>query len=195
MRGGSYLCHDSYCNRYRVAARSSNTPDSSTGNIGFRVARALERALAAPRGEGRDRKSPHGCHGGHVCCPCTIRSSRSAAMSVDQLFGKYRRLKKRPFGGVFAAAVECRPGGSAGRRDRGGRAGARADGAGGGAGGDGDAAEGWRGGGRVVAGAEALTPALSREREREEGGSYLAPRSLMVAEPEIFRCTWDGVPQ
>ncbi|MCJ7841280.1 formylglycine-generating enzyme family protein [Lederbergia sp. NSJ-179] len=36
MRGGSYLCHKSYCNRYRVAARSSNTPDSSTGNIGFR---------------------------------------------------------------------------------------------------------------------------------------------------------------
>jgi formylglycine-generating enzyme len=39
MRGGSYLCHDSYCNRYRVAARSSNTPDSSTGNTGFRCAR------------------------------------------------------------------------------------------------------------------------------------------------------------
>ncbi|WKA59256.1 formylglycine-generating enzyme family protein [Planococcus shenhongbingii] len=36
MRGGSYLCHQSYCNRYRVAARTSNTPDSSTGNIGFR---------------------------------------------------------------------------------------------------------------------------------------------------------------
>lgn len=36
MRGGSYLCHESYCNRYRVAARSSNTPDSSTTNIGFR---------------------------------------------------------------------------------------------------------------------------------------------------------------
>ncbi len=39
MRGGSYLCHTSYCNRYRVDARSSNTPDSSTGNLGFRVAR------------------------------------------------------------------------------------------------------------------------------------------------------------
>ena len=39
MRGGSYLCHDSYCNRYRVAARSSNTPDSSTGNTGLRCAR------------------------------------------------------------------------------------------------------------------------------------------------------------
>ncbi|OMD76081.1 MULTISPECIES: formylglycine-generating enzyme family protein [Paenibacillus] len=38
MRGGSYLCHKSYCNRYRVAARSKNTPDSSAGNIGFRCA-------------------------------------------------------------------------------------------------------------------------------------------------------------
>lgn len=36
MRGGSYLCHDSYCYRYRVAARSANTPDSSAGNVGFR---------------------------------------------------------------------------------------------------------------------------------------------------------------
>jgi formylglycine-generating enzyme required for sulfatase activity len=36
MRGGSYLCHRSWCNRYRVAARSKNTPDSSTGNMGFR---------------------------------------------------------------------------------------------------------------------------------------------------------------
>ncbi|MBY8880903.1 formylglycine-generating enzyme family protein [Actinacidiphila acidipaludis] len=38
LRGGSYLCHDSYCNRYRVSARSSNTPDSSSGNLGFRCA-------------------------------------------------------------------------------------------------------------------------------------------------------------
>jgi sulfatase modifying factor 1 len=37
-RGGSYLCHDSYCWRYRCAARSGNTPDSSAGNIGFRLA-------------------------------------------------------------------------------------------------------------------------------------------------------------
>lgn len=39
MKGGSYLCHHSYCNRYRVAARTGNTPDSSTGNCGFRCAR------------------------------------------------------------------------------------------------------------------------------------------------------------
>ncbi|MFW2383558.1 MAG: formylglycine-generating enzyme family protein [Acidimicrobiales bacterium] len=42
MRGGSYLCHDSYCHRYRVSARSSNTPDSSGGNLGFRVAADAE---------------------------------------------------------------------------------------------------------------------------------------------------------
>lgn len=39
MRGGSYLCHASYCNRYRTDARSSNTPDSSTTNLGFRCVR------------------------------------------------------------------------------------------------------------------------------------------------------------
>ena len=38
IRGGSYLCHDSYCNRYRVAARTQNTADSSTGNLTFRCA-------------------------------------------------------------------------------------------------------------------------------------------------------------
>ncbi len=35
-RGGSYLCHESYCRRYRVAARNSMEPDSTTGNTGFR---------------------------------------------------------------------------------------------------------------------------------------------------------------
>jgi formylglycine-generating enzyme required for sulfatase activity len=39
-RGGSYLCHDSYCNRYRVAARDHSRLDDATGNIGFRVAAA-----------------------------------------------------------------------------------------------------------------------------------------------------------
>jgi formylglycine-generating enzyme len=39
IRGGSYLCHHSYCTRYRVGARTSNTPDSSIGHMGFRCAR------------------------------------------------------------------------------------------------------------------------------------------------------------
>lgn len=37
-KGGSYLCHASYCRRYRVAARQGNAPDSSLGNLGFRIA-------------------------------------------------------------------------------------------------------------------------------------------------------------
>lgn len=35
-KGGSYMCHRSYCYRYRCAARSQNTPDSSASNLGFR---------------------------------------------------------------------------------------------------------------------------------------------------------------
>lgn len=38
MKGGSYLCHNSYCYRYRIAARTKNTPDTSTGHLGFRIA-------------------------------------------------------------------------------------------------------------------------------------------------------------
>ncbi|MEC3916895.1 formylglycine-generating enzyme family protein [Nocardia sp. CDC160] len=49
MRGGSYLCHDSYCNRYRVAARTHNTPDSTSGNTGFRVAADRARPGASER--------------------------------------------------------------------------------------------------------------------------------------------------
>jgi formylglycine-generating enzyme required for sulfatase activity len=39
IRGGSFLCHDSYCFRYRVSARLSAPPDSATGHVGFRLAR------------------------------------------------------------------------------------------------------------------------------------------------------------
>ncbi|MFN0148672.1 MAG: formylglycine-generating enzyme family protein, partial [Dehalococcoidia bacterium] len=39
IRGGSYLCHESYCFRYRVAARSANSPESTTGHMGFRCVR------------------------------------------------------------------------------------------------------------------------------------------------------------
>ena len=38
-KGGSYICHPHYCYRYRCAARSQNTPDSSASNLGFRCAR------------------------------------------------------------------------------------------------------------------------------------------------------------
>lgn len=39
-KGGSFLCHKSYCYRYRCAARSPNGLDSSASNLGFRCARS-----------------------------------------------------------------------------------------------------------------------------------------------------------
>ncbi|MCT8158505.1 formylglycine-generating enzyme family protein [Pseudoruegeria sp. SHC-113] len=37
MKGGSFLCHASYCYRYRIAARTGSSPDSTTTHQGFRV--------------------------------------------------------------------------------------------------------------------------------------------------------------
>lgn len=42
QRGGSYLCHATYCDRYHVHSRSRNDPDSSTGNCGFRLAADID---------------------------------------------------------------------------------------------------------------------------------------------------------
>lgn len=36
LKGGSYLCHHSYCHRYRPGARTGSSPDSTSGNTGFR---------------------------------------------------------------------------------------------------------------------------------------------------------------
>lgn len=40
-KGGSFMCHKDYCFRFRCAARSQNTPDSSSVNIGFRCAKSI----------------------------------------------------------------------------------------------------------------------------------------------------------
>lgn len=37
LKGGSFLCHKSYCFRYRIAARTGTTPDSTTAHQGFRL--------------------------------------------------------------------------------------------------------------------------------------------------------------
>ena len=42
LKGGSFLCHESYCLRYRTAARLALTPDSATSNSGFRCVRSAE---------------------------------------------------------------------------------------------------------------------------------------------------------
>ena len=38
VKGGSFLCHISYCYRYRIAARIGLPPDSAASNSGFRIA-------------------------------------------------------------------------------------------------------------------------------------------------------------
>jgi formylglycine-generating enzyme required for sulfatase activity len=36
LKGGSHLCADNYCHRYRPAARIPQTIESATSHIGFR---------------------------------------------------------------------------------------------------------------------------------------------------------------
>lgn len=42
LRGGSYLCHASYCRRYRTSARTASTADTSLGHTGFRIALTVD---------------------------------------------------------------------------------------------------------------------------------------------------------
>jgi formylglycine-generating enzyme required for sulfatase activity len=42
LRGGSFLCSDSYCRGYRVSARSPGAPDSGTSHVGFRTVMTVE---------------------------------------------------------------------------------------------------------------------------------------------------------
>ena len=43
IKGGSFLCHKSYCFRYRIAARTGTTPDTSAAHQGFRLVFDLPR--------------------------------------------------------------------------------------------------------------------------------------------------------
>lgn len=40
QRGGSFLCNDSYCSRYRPGARHGCAPDTGMSHVGFRCARS-----------------------------------------------------------------------------------------------------------------------------------------------------------
>merc|ERR1712232_540527 len=46
-KGGSFMCHKSYCWRYRVCARSHLTQDSTAHHVGFRCARVAVNETAA----------------------------------------------------------------------------------------------------------------------------------------------------
>ena len=43
LKGGSHLCADNYCRRYRPAARYPQTIDTSTSHIGFRCVKDVKR--------------------------------------------------------------------------------------------------------------------------------------------------------
>ena len=47
MKGGSFLCHVSYCYRYRIAARSGTAADSGASNTGLRVCYGISRQGSA----------------------------------------------------------------------------------------------------------------------------------------------------
>lgn len=53
MRGGSFLCSDSYCRGYRVSARSAGAPDTGGPHIGFRTIMTVEQWHAWQRARGR----------------------------------------------------------------------------------------------------------------------------------------------
>ncbi|XP_077981973.1 formylglycine-generating enzyme-like [Glandiceps talaboti] len=57
-KGGSYMCHASYCHRYRCAARSQNTPDSSASNLGFRCVADANKPPAGIEIEGLPQSTP-----------------------------------------------------------------------------------------------------------------------------------------
>lgn len=40
IRGGSFLCHPSYCSSYRPSARLGNTPDTGMSHLGFRLVKS-----------------------------------------------------------------------------------------------------------------------------------------------------------
>jgi formylglycine-generating enzyme required for sulfatase activity len=41
QRGGSFLCNDNYCSRYRPSARHGCSPDTGMSHVGFRCVRSL----------------------------------------------------------------------------------------------------------------------------------------------------------
>lgn len=49
-KGGSFLCHRSYCYRYRLGTRFQSTPDSAGSNIGFRCARTADQPTNTDEG-------------------------------------------------------------------------------------------------------------------------------------------------
>jgi formylglycine-generating enzyme len=57
LRGGSYLCSDSYCRGYRVSARSPGAIDTGGPHIGFRTVMSVDQWRAWRAAGGADATS------------------------------------------------------------------------------------------------------------------------------------------
>lgn len=57
LKGGSHLCAENYCQRYRPAARYPQTIDTSTSHIGFRCARDVDGEARSNDNENGEAKS------------------------------------------------------------------------------------------------------------------------------------------
>ena len=55
-KGGSFMCSKDYCYRYRCAARSKITPDSSAQNLGFRCAKNAPKSANSPKARSNDER-------------------------------------------------------------------------------------------------------------------------------------------
>jgi formylglycine-generating enzyme required for sulfatase activity len=60
-KGGSYLCHRSYCARYRTSSRQALAPDTTAGNVGFRIAGAQGRRQARASRQSGIEHNPDPC--------------------------------------------------------------------------------------------------------------------------------------
>lgn len=59
IRGGSFLCNDSYCSGYRVARRMKSSPDSGMSNVGFRCVKTSPEDQGEPMALSRPNCSSH----------------------------------------------------------------------------------------------------------------------------------------
>jgi len=57
QKGGSFLCHPSYCSSYRPSAKTASTPDSGMSHLGFRCVMTPAMRQQQQEGEPADPKS------------------------------------------------------------------------------------------------------------------------------------------
>ncbi len=80
QRGGSFMCSDEYCGRYRPAARGKGAPDGAAWHVGFRCVRSAS-ADEAPAQVAAGAPAPEARPAGALCEPSS-RLRYSAIQSV-----------------------------------------------------------------------------------------------------------------